>query len=99
MSITVNILYTGTDGNARKFAEEMMERKIVEGVRTQPGNESYAYFFPAEDPESVLLIDRWENEEAIDRHHKSEWMPQIAALREKYRLRMKVERFQDWPED
>ena len=26
MSITVNLRYTGTDGNARKFAEEMISR-------------------------------------------------------------------------
>ena len=48
-----------------------------------------------EDPEAVLLIDRWARQEAIDLHHKSKMMKQIAALREKYGLRMKVERYTD----
>ncbi|MGX7131391.1 antibiotic biosynthesis monooxygenase family protein [Enterococcus songbeiensis] len=97
MSITVNILYTGKNGNARKFAEEMISQKIVEAIRKQAGNEKYDYYFPLEDSESVLLIDRWVDEEAIAIHHKSPMMKQIADLRTKYKLKMKVERFSDLP--
>ncbi|MDE6901483.1 MAG: antibiotic biosynthesis monooxygenase [Lachnospiraceae bacterium] len=95
MSITINILYTGKNGSARKFAEEMTASGITEAVRAEEGNERYEYFFPMEDPEAVLLIDRWASQEAIDLHHKSKMMKQIAALREKYGLRMKVERYTD----
>ncbi len=93
MRITVNILYTGQNGRARAFAEEMVSSGLVEKIRAEAGNECYAYFFPMEDSESVLLIDRWKNQEAIDAHHKSEMMSEIAALRKKYGLKMKVERY------
>jgi len=93
MSLTIHIYYTGTNGNARRFAEEMMTSGIVEAVRREEGNEQYAYFFPMEDPETVLLIDRWKNQEALDIHHKSPMMEQIADLRKKYKIRMKVERY------
>lgn len=93
MSITVNIYYTGKQGNARKFAEEMVSSGLVDQVRGEEGNERYDYFFPMDDPETVLLIDRWRDQAAIDAHHKSEMMPKIAALREKYKLRMRVERY------
>ena len=46
-----------------------------------------------DDPETVLLIDQWRDQEAIDVHHASPMMGKIAALREKYDLHMKVERF------
>ena len=95
MSITVNLYYTGTNGNARKFAEEMIKSGIVDAVRAEEGNERYEYFFPMEDSETVLLIDRWRDQEAIDFHHKSEMMKQIAALRDKYKLRLRVERYVD----
>ena len=95
MSITVNIYYTGRDGSARKFAEEMVSSGIVEEVRAEEGNLGYAYFFPMEDPETVLLIDRWRDQAAIDLHQKSPMMEKIAALREKYHLRMRVERYRD----
>ena len=93
MSIIVNLYYTGQNGNARKFAEEMTARGIVDAVRAEEGNERYEYFFPMEDEETVLLIDRWKDQEALDIHHKSEMMNQIAELRDKYKLHLRVERY------
>ncbi len=93
MSITVNIYYTGTNGNARKFAEEMIAKGIVDRVRAEKGNERYEYFFPMNDAETVLLIDCWKNQEALDFHHKTQMMQEIAELRNKYHLKMKVEKF------
>ena len=58
MSITVNIYYTGRDGSARKFAEEMVSSGIVEEVRAVAGTPGDAYFLPMEEPETELLIDR-----------------------------------------
>lgn len=58
MSLTINIYYTGENGNAKKFAEEMVSSGVVNIVRAEMGNEKYEYFFPMDDPETVLLIDR-----------------------------------------
>ena len=91
--ITVNLYYTGTDGRARAFAEEMVRSGVVSAIRAEDGTLRYEYFFPMEDPETVLLIDQWRDQKAIDAHHASPMMGQIAALREKYDLHMKVERF------
>jgi len=93
MSITVNIYYKGTKGSARKFAEEMVASGVVKNIRAEEGNLRYEYFFPMEDPETVLLIDSWRDQQAIDTHHATPMMGQIAALREKYDLHMKVERY------
>ena len=67
MSITVNLYYTGTNGSARKFAEEMESSGTADAIRAGKGNLRYEYFFPM--------------------------MGTIAALREKYDLHMKAERF------
>jgi quinol monooxygenase YgiN len=93
MAITINIYYTGTNGSAKKFAEEMVSAGVVDAIRAEDGNLRYDYFFPMKDAETVLLIDSWENQDAIDVHHASPMMGQIAALREKYDLTMKVERY------
>ena len=93
MALTVNLYYTGEDGSARRFAGEMVASGIVERVRAQSGNLRYEYFFPMEDPETVLLIDQWADQTALDIHHKSPMMKEIAALRDKYHLRLRVERY------
>jgi quinol monooxygenase YgiN len=93
MAITVNLYYTGKDGSARRFAEEMVATGVVAEVRAEEGNMRYEYFFPMDDPETVLLIDQWRDQAALDFHHKSPMMAKIAALRDKYHLRLRVERY------
>lgn len=93
MAITINIYYSGKNKSARKFAEEMISSGVVDAIRAESGNLRYEYFFPMDDEETVLLIDSWEDQAAIDAHHASDMMPKITELREKYDLHMKVERY------
>lgn len=91
--ITVNLYYRGSNGSARAFAGEMESSGIAEAIRREPGNLRYQYFLPMDDPETVLLIDSWTDQAAIDAHHASPMMARLAALREKYDLHMTAERF------
>jgi len=101
MAITVNLRYTGKKGAAQAFAREMISSGTVEKIRAEKGNLRYEYYLPfGEDAdgdeasnETILLIDSWENQQAIDLHHASPMMKTIAELREKYDLHMTVERF------
>ena len=93
LSITVNIYYSGKNGAARKFAEEMVSSGTVASIRNEKGNLQYEYFYPMEDTETVLLIDSWVDQDAIDMHHRTPMMQKIIELREQYDLHMKVLRF------
>ncbi len=93
MAITINIYYSGKNGNAVKFAKEMISLGIVEDIRNEKGNLRYDYFIPLDDSETVLLIDAWQDQGALDTHHSLPLMEKIAALREKYDLHMRVERY------
>lgn len=92
MSLTIHIYYSGENGNARKFAEEMESSGTAALIRSEAGNEKYEYFLPLNDPQSVLLIDSWVDQSSLDKHHSSPMMQTIIRLREKYDLHMKVER-------
>ena len=91
--ITIHIYYTGANGSARKFIQEMIASGIVNDIRKEKGNLRYDYYFPIDDEETVLLIDSWADQDALDKHHELPLMKKIAALREKYDLHMKVEKF------
>lgn len=93
MAITINLRYTGQNGSALRFAEEMISSGTVDKIRAEKGNLRYEYYQSLENPEMLLLIDSWENQEALDIHHASPMMATIAALREKYDLHMTVERY------
>ena len=84
--LTINIRYSGENGNARKYVEEMESSGIAAKIRAIEGCLRYDFFFPAEDPEGLLLIDEWADQEALNRYHSSPVMQEAAALREKYKL-------------
>ena len=92
-SFTMNIYYKGQNGFAKKFASEMISSGLVEEIRSKEGNLRYEYFEPLNDNETILLIDSWENQESLDRHHESETMNKIIELRNKYDLHMTVEKY------
>ena len=77
-AITVHIYYTGENGSAKAFVKEMLTSGLVDEIRNEG---------------TVLLVDSWDNQEAIDLHHSSNIMGQIMELRIKYHLHMKVERY------
>ena len=93
MVITINLRYTGKNGSALEFAKEMMSSGTVDLIRAEKGNLRYEYYQSIDDQETVLLIDSWSDQEALDIHHASAMMKTIADLREKYDLHMSVERY------
>ena len=79
-----------------RLGECSAEKK--EEVREMWGDEIADQLHPwvydlMDDPETILLIDSWRDQEALDIHHASSMMATIAALRDKYDLHMEVERF------
>ena len=67
----------------------------ADAIRAEEGNLVYRYYYPADDPECVLLVDRWRDQAALDAHHASPMMARIVEFRDKYNLHMRVERFAD----
>ena len=84
--ITINIRYTAENGNVRKYVEEMESSGIAAKIRAVEGCLGYDYFYPADDPNGLLLIDSWADQAALNRYHSSPAMQEAAALREKYGL-------------
>lgn len=92
--ITAILFYKGTSENIKKFASEMISSGTVAAIRKEEGNLRYEYFFPLDDKETLVLIDSWENQESLDKHHASPIMKKIIELRNKYDLHMEAEKYQ-----
>ena len=71
----------------------MVASETVEKIKSEKENRGYNYFFSVEDPETVLLIGKREDEAALDEHHKSPMMKTIAELRKKHKWSLKIEQF------
>ncbi len=93
MSITRIVYYTGENGSARRFVRNMEESGAASLIRREEGNERYEYFFSATDPETVMLVDQWRDEEAIDVHNRSLMKKDVLEQRKQYDLKLRVERY------
>ena len=93
MSIALNLYYKGKNGATKMFMEEMERSGLADHIRNKDGNESYEYFYSVRDKETILLVDRWKDSDALHFHHNSDDMKKIAELKDKYELQVKVERY------
>lgn len=91
--ITMTLYYRGKNGSAHQFAQEMERQGIADRIRHQAGNLGYQYFSSLEDPETILLLDSWTDQAALDRHHASPMMQDILQLRKTYQLTVRAERY------
>ena len=95
MSFMMMLTYHGEGNNAVNFAKEMMESGIVEAIRKLDGCIQYAYYFPYDHHNTVILIDEWKDQDALDAYHASDLMQHVAMLREKYDLHVTSRRLID----
>ncbi len=91
--IVLNVYYKGENGNAKRFVGKMEESGIAPSVRTEEGNIAYAYFSALGDDETVILVEKWASQRALDLHQAQEKMKTIARLRTDLGLSVCVERY------
>ena len=84
-----------SQSNTAERITQTAGRDALGDFAPEEGNLVYRYYYPADDPECVLLVDRWRDQAALDAHHASPMMARIVEFRDKYNLHMRVERFAD----
>ena len=95
MALTFNIYFTGEGTQPRDYANEVIEAGLVKQIQEEAGNIRYDFFFHPTDPGTLLLVERWEDQRSIDRHLQLPGIKAIQAIRSKYNLSFKIERFVD----
>ena len=100
----VLVAYFSVTNNTKKlanYAKDYLNSDIFEIVPTQEYtsadidyNSDCRANREQNDDETVLLVDSWINQEALDKHHELPLMNKIKELRDKYDLHMEVEKYQ-----
>lgn len=58
----------------KNSSKRCLQAELWKKSEAKKETEDTTTFFSVEDPETVLLIDKWEDETALDEHHKSPMM-------------------------
>lgn len=93
MNVVINVHYRGCGGSVRRFVEDMVSEGVLEAVRAEDGCIGYEYFVSFDDPDSMVLIEHWRDEAALEAHARSENMKRIGSLKDRHGLSATVEKF------
>ena len=89
----INVTYTMKPGKREPFLAEIASCGAQEAVRKEKGCLQYDYFLCVEDPDKLLLVEKWTSREAQQVHMTQPHMAQIAAIKERYALETTLEKY------
>lgn len=73
------VTYHTRTGARADFLRAMETSGILETIRKEAGCLRYDYFLSADDPEAILLVEKWESEEKQLLHLQTPHMAQFRA--------------------
>lgn len=62
--------------------------------RAEDGNIMYDYFFSADRGNEMLLIEKWENDEALTHHQNTAHFKQLPSIKAPYTIESKIDRYE-----
>lgn len=92
--IIMHAYYTSANGDPAEFAYAMQESGLQAEVKAEEGCIEYDYYTALDGSKKVLLVEGWKNAECLERHINGAVMSRIRALKEKYGLETKLERYE-----
>ncbi len=93
MNITLIVTYKCKVGMRGKFLDEVKSAGIVDKIHRENGFISYDYYLSADDPDKLLLVEKWSSEERQKAHLETDHMGELKLIKEKYVTDTQVEKF------
>ena len=90
--LILHVTYTLKPDMAHRFVEELEQGPALK-VRAEDGKICYDYFFPANDNNKVLLVEKWRDEAALAAHMAMPHMADVRSIKEKYAESTAIEKY------
>ena len=82
--LTWNVVYHCKSGKRDAFYRAVTELGVRANSMGEPGNIKYDYYFDAQDPDALLLVESWETPELQQAHCRTELFARLQALKAEY---------------
>ncbi|MBR5620149.1 MAG: antibiotic biosynthesis monooxygenase [Clostridia bacterium] len=92
--IVLNVTYKCKPEMREEFLERIMTEGIDDAVRAEDGNLKYDYYFPADDTQELLLVEKWRDADALAAHPQQPHMQKLGALKAEFVDETIIERFE-----
>lgn len=90
-SYLVLITYQAKPNCKSQFVDAVKKAGILEAIRQENGCRRYEYFYPADQADTILLIEEWESEAHQQVHMTQPHMEYLMQLKAEYILNTTAE--------
>lgn len=87
------VYYHCENGMRAAFLKALEDAQIAKRCQSEPGNVQYSYYLPVDNPNTVLLLEKWENEEAQKVHLATDNFKVLTDIKAKFVVDTKIERY------
>ena len=91
--LTWNVTYHCRPGQREPFYEALCELGIRANSRAEAGNLGYDYYFAAEAPDDLLLVESWESPALQKAHCETEIFAELQALKASFCEGVEIDKF------
>ena len=91
--LTWNVTYHCKPGQRESFYRELCRLGVRDHSRTEEGNRRYDYYFAAEAPDDLLLVETWTTPELQKEHCHTEKFALLQALKAQFCDSVEIEKF------
>ena len=91
--ITWNVTYHCKKGQREAFYKSLCDLGIRNNSIKEEGNMGYNYYFAAESPDDLLLVESWTSPEYQQIHCKTEIFARLQALKAQFCTDVEIDKF------
>ena len=93
--LTWNVTYHCKPGQREAFYQALCALGVRANSLQEEGNREYDYFFAAEAPDDLLLVESWTTQELQQAHCQTEIFAKLQALKAQFCENVEIDKF-DW---
>ena len=91
--IVLNVTYKCAPGQRDEFLEAIYAEGLDEASRNEAGNIKYDYYFPADDSDELLLVEKWRDEAAFEQHKSEPHFKRIGEIKSSLGIETELDLF------
>ncbi len=91
--IVLNVTYKTKPGMREAFLEAIRAEGIDEASRAEAGNLKYDYYLPFGGGDELLLVEKWQDADALAAHGRQPHFLRLGALKAEYVNETVIEKF------
>ena len=82
--LVFNVTFRCRPGKREEFLEKLRAEGIDAACCGEAGNAGYDYYFSAENPDDLLLVEKWQDAAAVGSHARQPHMARMDELKAEY---------------